>query len=90
MCGMTDIVYSLSYLLFYVLQLKEYKVIGRLLPTPKLRVPPLYQMRIFAPDRVTAKSRYWYFVSMLKKMKKMAGEIVLIQQVLTPENTDYL
>ncbi|MRC56857.1 hypothetical protein GH877_29715, partial [Bacillus thuringiensis] len=47
----------------------------------KLRVPPLYQMRIFAPDRVTAKSRYWYFVSMLKKMKKMAGEIVLIQQI---------
>ncbi|KAK2192615.1 hypothetical protein NP493_26g07045 [Ridgeia piscesae] len=62
-------------------ELKEYKVIGRLLPTPKLRVPPLYQMRIFAPDRVTAKSRYWYFVSMLKKMKKMAGEIVLIQQI---------
>ena len=59
----------------------EYRVVGRRLPTLKLRVPPLYQMRIFAPDQPSAKSRFWYFVSMLKKMKKGSGEIVDCKQV---------
>ena len=63
------------------MQFKEYKIVGRRRPTEKERVPALYQMRIFAPDRVVAKSRYWYFVGMLKKMKKGTGEIVSVKQV---------
>uniref|UniRef100_A0A8C6LYI0 Large ribosomal subunit protein eL20 n=1 Tax=Nothobranchius furzeri TaxID=105023 RepID=A0A8C6LYI0_NOTFU len=58
------------------LKLREYKVIGRLLPSPKNPAPPLYRMRIFAPNHVVAKSRFWYFVSQLRKMKKASGEIV--------------
>ncbi|KAM5237983.1 large ribosomal subunit protein eL20 [Ctenodactylus gundi] len=61
--------------------LREYKVVGRCLPTPKCRTPPLYRMRIFAPNYVVAKSRFWYFVSQLKKMKKSSGEIVYCGQV---------
>lgn len=59
-----------------VAQLKEYKVIGRLLPSAKNPAPPLYRMRIFAPNHVVAKSRFWYFVSQLRKMKKASGETV--------------
>ena len=33
-------------------------------------------MRIFAPNHIVAKSRFWYFVSQLRKMKKASGEIV--------------
>ncbi|KAL5013342.1 hypothetical protein ScPMuIL_007612 [Solemya velum] len=62
-------------------ELTEYKVIGRSMPTDKNRTPPLYQMRIFAPDKCTAKSRFWYFAKLLKKMKKTQGEIVCIQKV---------
>lgn len=62
-------------------QLKEYKVIGRRLPSETQRNPPLYRMRIFAPDEVCAKSRFWYFTSKLKKLKKAAGEIVSCTQV---------
>ncbi|MBW04622.1 60S ribosomal protein L18a, partial [Eschrichtius robustus] len=62
--------------------LREYKVVGRCLPTPKCRTPPLYRMRIFAPNHVVAKSRFWYFVSQLKKMKKSSGEIVYCGQAL--------
>lgn len=62
-------------------QLREYKVVGRCLPTPKCSTPPLYRMRIFAPNHVVAKSRFWYFVSQLKKMKKSSGEIVYCGQV---------
>lgn len=65
----------------FVFQLREYKVVGRCLPTPKCRTPPLYRMRIFAPNHVVAKSRFWYFVSQLKKMKKSSGEIVYCGQV---------
>ena len=54
---------------------------GRCLPTPKCHTPPLYRMRIFAPNHVVAKSRFWYFVSQLKKMKKSSGEIVYCGQV---------
>merc|ERR1712038_1830026 len=62
-------------------QLKEYKVVGRSIPTEKNRVPPLYQMRIFANDKATAKSRFWYFCTQLRKMKKTQGEIVCCEQV---------
>lgn len=48
---------------------------GRRVPTDKDRDPTLYQMRIFAPEEVTAKSRFWYFTKKLKKIKKTAGEI---------------
>merc|ERR1712179_756140 len=62
--------------------LKEYSIIGRKLPTDAEPNPQLYKMRVFSPDRVTAKSRFWYFVSKLKKMKKTSGEIVSVQQVV--------
>uniref|UniRef100_A0A4X2L113 Uncharacterized protein n=1 Tax=Vombatus ursinus TaxID=29139 RepID=A0A4X2L113_VOMUR len=56
---------------------REYKVVGRCLPTPKSPVPPLFRMPIFAPNHVVAKSQFWYFVSQMKKMKKSSGEIIL-------------
>lgn len=62
-------------------QLKEYEVIGRKLPTEKEHVTPLYKMRIFAPDDIVAKSRFWYFLRQLKKFKKSTGEIVSLKLV---------
>lgn len=66
---------------FMLSQLKEYKVIGRKLPSEKEPNPPLYRMRIFAPDHIVAKSRFWYFLRQLRKFKKTTGEIVSVQQV---------
>jgi len=65
-----------------LLQLKEYKVVGRMMPTPKMRTPPIYQMRIFACDKPQAKSRFWYYASMLRKVKKTQGEILCCGQVV--------
>ncbi|CAL4069595.1 unnamed protein product [Meganyctiphanes norvegica] len=62
--------------------LKEYSVIGRKLPTDAEENPQLYKMRVFATDRVVAKSRFWYFVSKLKKMKRTSGEIISVQLVV--------
>jgi hypothetical protein len=38
-------------------------------------------MRIFAPNVVVAKSRFWYFLKKLRKVKKAAGEIVAVNEV---------
>ncbi|CAH1401857.1 unnamed protein product [Nezara viridula] len=62
-------------------ELKEFEVIGRKLPTEKETNLPLYKMRIFAPDRIVAKSRFWYFLRQLKKFKKSTGEIVSLKEI---------
>lgn len=64
-------------------RLQEYQVIGRLLPSEAVPTPKLYRMRIFAPNDVVAKSRFWYFLSKLRKVKKANGEIVTMNKVLT-------
>ncbi|CAF4801324.1 60S ribosomal protein L18a [Pieris napi] len=62
-------------------ELNEYEVIGRKLPSDNEPKPPLYKMRIFSPDQIVAKSRFWYFLRQLKKFKKTTGEIVSIREI---------
>ena len=38
-------------------------------------------MRIFAPNEVVAKSRFWYFLRQLHKVKKANGEIVAVNVI---------
>ena len=64
-----------------IIQLNQYKIVGRAYPTEKNRTPQLYEMRIFAPDKPSAKSRFWYFAALLKKMKKSLGEIVFLPDI---------
>merc|ERR1711971_332049 len=60
---------------------REFRVIGRKLPTEDEPETPLYRMRIFAPDAVVAKSRFWYFLRQLRKFKKTTGEIVSVEEI---------
>ncbi|EOD52004.1 60s ribosomal protein l20 [Neofusicoccum parvum] len=62
-------------------RLQEYQVIGRHLPSEANPTPKLYRMRIFAPNDVVAKSRFWYFLSKLRKIKKTNGEIVSLNPI---------
>jgi len=62
-------------------RLLEYQVVGRHLPTESNPTPKLYRMRIFAPNDVVAKSRFWYFLAKLKKVKKANGEVVSLNVV---------
>ncbi|GAB7366480.1 hypothetical protein MBLNU230_g8273t1 [Neophaeotheca triangularis] len=62
-------------------RLQEYQVIGRHLPTEGQPTPKLYRMRIFAPNDVVAKSRFWYFLAKLRKVKKANGEIVSLNVI---------
>jgi len=62
-------------------RLSEYQVIGRKLPSDADPTPKLYRMRLFTPNTVVAKSRFWYFLKKLRKVKKSAGEIVSLNVV---------
>ncbi|RYF32421.1 MAG: hypothetical protein EOO38_31010 [Cytophagaceae bacterium] len=42
-------------------------------------------MRIFATNQVVAKSRFWYFLGKLRKIKKANGEIVSVNEVRARE-----
>lgn len=64
----------------------EYSVVGRKLPTEAEPEPKLYRMRIFAPNDVVAKSRFWYYLRQLKKVKASSGEIVAVN-VVSKQNT---
>jgi hypothetical protein len=63
-------------------RLNEYQVVGRRLPTEKDAEPKLFRMRLFAPNDVVAKSRFWYFLQQNQKVKKASGEIVSVNQVI--------
>lgn len=62
-------------------RLSEYQIIGRRLPSESEPEPKLYRMRIFAPNTVVAKSRFWYFLTKLRRIKKAAGEIVSVNLI---------
>jgi large subunit ribosomal protein L18Ae len=43
--------------------------------------PKIYKMRLFAPDGVTAKSKFWYYLRKLNKVKRAHGEILACTEV---------
>ncbi|KAJ3386837.1 60S ribosomal protein L20 [Lobulomyces angularis] len=59
----------------------EYSVVGRKQPTEKEPVPKLFRMRLFSPNEVVAKSRFWYFLKQVNKVKKASGEIVSVNEI---------
>eukprot|EP01098_Paradermamoeba_levis_P016376 TRINITY_DN8822_c0_g1_i1.p1 TRINITY_DN8822_c0_g1~~TRINITY_DN8822_c0_g1_i1.p1 ORF type:complete len:192 (+),score=57.77 TRINITY_DN8822_c0_g1_i1:50-577(+) len=61
--------------------LKEYQIIGRKTPTGADPKPPIYRMRIFAPNSIVVKSRFWYFLGQLHKIKRSHGEILAVNQI---------
>ena len=60
---------------------KLYQVIGRKAPTAAEPDPPVYRMKLFAPNEVLARSRYWYYMHQYRKMKKTTGEILDVNEL---------
>jgi large subunit ribosomal protein L18Ae len=60
---------------------RQYEVVGRLKPTLANPKPMIYRMKIFAPNQVVARSRFWYFLSNLQKAKRQTGEILSTKQI---------
>lgn len=61
--------------------MKLYQVVGRKAPTEADPSPSAYRMKLFAPNEVIAKSRYWYFMHQYRNMKKTTGEILDVNEI---------
>eukprot|EP01118_Nematostelium_gracile_P020557 TRINITY_DN9_c0_g1_i1.p1 TRINITY_DN9_c0_g1~~TRINITY_DN9_c0_g1_i1.p1 ORF type:complete len:220 (-),score=42.37 TRINITY_DN9_c0_g1_i1:59-718(-) len=59
----------------------EYLVVGRHAPSEKDPNPKIYKMKLFAKNPILAKSRFWYFVSVQKKVKKASGQILKVSEI---------
>jgi large subunit ribosomal protein L18Ae len=46
-------------------------------------------MKLFAPNEVMARSRFWYFMHQMRKMKKTTGEILDVNEI-TEKNQGYV
>lgn len=65
--------------------LYQYQVVGRMIPgkggSSADEETAIYKMIIFAPNEVIAKSRFWYFLRKLKRVKKANGEILDVSMI---------
>ena len=61
--------------------LKQFYIVGRKLPSDKCAEPTLYRLRIFAPNEVLARSKYWYHMKRQHKVRRIQGEIVSTSEI---------
>lgn len=61
--------------------IKQYLLVGRAKPTEKDPEPKVYRMRVFAPNTVVARSRFWSLMRKQKKTKHSHGELIAIHEV---------
>lgn len=59
----------------------QYLVVGSHVATENNPNPKIYKMRIFATDEIRAKSKFWYFLRRLNKIKKANGQILSCSEV---------
>jgi len=62
-------------------KIQQYQIVGRAAPTLKNPVPKIFRIKIFAKNKVLARSKFWYFMKKLKKAKKSGGEILAINEI---------
>jgi len=65
-----------------------FQVVGRFVPNQKYGEDDpqckVYRMKILAKNKVVARSRFWYFMGRLCRVKKANGQIVSVNQVSAP------
>ncbi|XP_041023994.1 60S ribosomal protein L18a isoform X2 [Juglans microcarpa x Juglans regia] len=65
----------------------QYQVVGRALPTEADEHPKIYRMKLWATNEVRAKSKFWYFLRKLKKVKKSNGQMLAINEIFEKNPT---
>ncbi|GKT34762.1 putative multi-domain containing protein [Aduncisulcus paluster] len=66
--------------------LHQFVICGRKVPTGT-EATQIYKMRIFAYNEVQAKSRFWYFLKKLRKVKRTAAEILDVKEIKDKKRT---
>lgn len=65
----------------------QYQVVGRHTPTAADPEPPLFRMKLWAQDAVKARSKFWYYLARLRKVKKANGQIVACNEIFEKRPT---
>mmetsp|Transcript_20873 Transcript_20873/g.53849 ORF Transcript_20873/g.53849 Transcript_20873/m.53849 type:complete len:175 (-) Transcript_20873:230-754(-) len=61
---------------------KTYQILGRMKPSEKDPNPKVYRMKLFAANDVAARSKFWYFISKLRRVKKAHGQILSCHELI--------
>merc|ERR1712070_1010154 len=59
----------------------QYEVIGRRVPSKNDPEPKAYRIKLFCKNETQARSRFWYFIRRLVKMKKANAEILSVREI---------
>jgi len=63
----------------------QFQVVGRFVPNDKYdEANPqckVYRMNLFAKNKVVARSRFWYFMSQMCRVKRANGQIISVSQI---------
>uniref|UniRef100_A0A0G4HYD4 60S ribosomal protein L18a n=1 Tax=Chromera velia CCMP2878 TaxID=1169474 RepID=A0A0G4HYD4_9ALVE len=70
-------------------RMHQYAIVGRGAPTQRNPDPKVYRMKVFARDHVLAKSKFWYFMKKLNKVKRQGGEVLSLSEI-TEKNPSYV
>merc|ERR1711975_195285 len=62
-------------------EFRQYEVIGRHVPTKNDPTPKAYRIKLFTRNETQARSRFWYFIRRLVKMKKANAEILSLHEI---------
>merc|ERR1711981_120085 len=62
-------------------EFRQYEVIGRHVPTERDPNPKAYRIKLFTKSETQARSRFWYFIRRLVKMKKANAEILSVREI---------
>jgi len=62
-------------------EMHHYLIVGRVRPTERRPNPTIYRMKLFAANAVVARSRFWYYLSRLHKVKPTTGEILETHEI---------
>merc|ERR1712222_210822 len=65
----------------------QYQVVGRHLPTESDPSPSLFRMKVWAVDEVCARSKFWYFIKRIKRVKKANGQIIAVNEIFEKDPT---
>lgn len=60
---------------------RHYLVVGRRKPTEGNEENKVFKMRVFAKSPVHAKSKFWYYLRKMNKIKKANGEVLACSEI---------
>ena len=66
---------------------RHFLIVGRMKEEKGTQDNKIFKMRIFAKDDVHAKSKFWYYLRKMNKIKKANGEILAVSEIFEKDPT---